>query len=134
MSFKPQQIKALFMALVREAGGVDAAGMVLGISHQRVSQLQLLNNADMPTLMHIVMLEHAVGQAIVTGALAKSVDALARKHADPVIEAAEAVEAMSGVLTACVAGAEPKATLAAVNRARKELDDVTAAITANDAA
>ncbi len=129
----PARIKALFFALVKAAGGVEAAASVLGVSHQRVSQLTSIVHADMPTLMQVLALEGFVGQPIVFGALAKMAGADG-KAADPVKEAAEAVAAVSGVLDACVAGASPRIALVAVNKARKELDDVAASLTANDVA
>lgn len=129
----PARIKALFFALVKAAGGVEASGAILGISHQRVSQLTSMIHADMPTVMQVITLEAFVGQPIVTGALAKLCGGEG-KAADPVKEAAEAVSAVSGVLDACVAGVEPRIALVAVNKARKELDDVAASLTANDAA
>lgn len=72
----PAQVKGLFFHLVKSVGGVEAAATYLGISHQRVSQFQSLNCADMPSLMQVVTLE-AVSQPIVTSALAKAANAAA---------------------------------------------------------
>jgi len=126
----PHRIKVLFMALVRSIGGCEAAGAMLGITHQQVSQLQSLNFADMPTLLQVHTLEMALGQAVVTGALAKMAVADSAVS-DPIKEAAEAVAAVSGVLDACVKGAPQKDALVAVHKARKELDDVAASLSAN---
>lgn len=128
----PHRFKVLFMTLVRLIGGCDAAGAMLGISHQRVSQLQSLNHADMPTLMQVHILEMALGQPIVSGALARL--AVGRTcGVDLIKEAAEAVAAVSSVLDACVKGATQRDALIAVSRARKELDDVAASLSANAA-
>jgi len=123
----PARVKSLVFQLVKAAGGTEAAGAVLGVSHQRVSQLQSLNHADMPTLMQVIALEMFVGQPIVTGALAKMVSPESAA-ADPVKEAAELVSATSRVLDACVNGGSQRERLQAVTNARKELDDVAAAI------
>lgn len=121
------RVKALVFALVKAAGGGEAAAAVLGVSHQRVSQLTSMVNADMPTLMQVVALEGFVGQPIVTSALSK-LCAGASKAADPVKEAAELVGATSRVLDACVEGGDPRKALQAVTAARKELDDVATAL------
>lgn len=67
----PAYVKGLFFQLVKAAGGVEAAGAFLGVSHQRISQLQTTTCADMPTVMQIVALESACGLPVVTGALAR---------------------------------------------------------------
>lgn len=67
----PAFVKGLFFQLVKAAGGVEAAGAFLGVSHQRISQLQTLSCADMPTVMQIVALEQACGLPVVTGALCR---------------------------------------------------------------
>lgn len=66
------EIKGLFHHLVKAVGGVEAAGAFLEISHQRVSQLQSVNCADMPSILQIVRLEQAAGRPIVTGVLAEA--------------------------------------------------------------
>ena len=123
----PGRVKTLVFQLVKAAGGTEAAGAVLGVSHQRVTQLQSLNHADMPSLMQVIALEMFVGQPVVTGALAKMVcaDSVA---SDPVKEAAELVSATSRVLDVCVNGGSQRERLQAVTAARRELDDVAAAI------
>jgi hypothetical protein len=68
-----QEVKALFKMLVGAVGGVEAAGVHLGVSHQRVSQLYSLNNEDEPAYRQIRVLEVAAGQAVVTGAHVKAV-------------------------------------------------------------
>ena len=67
------EVKALFKMLVAAVGGVEAAGVHLGVSHQRVSQLYSLSNDDEPAYRHIRVLEVAAGQAVVTGAHVKAV-------------------------------------------------------------
>lgn len=67
------EVKALFKMLVAAVGGVEAAGVHLGVSHQRVSQLYSLSNDDEPSYRHIRVLEVAAGQAVVTGAHVKAV-------------------------------------------------------------
>jgi hypothetical protein len=72
-------IKALFHQLVGRCGGVEACAAVLGVTSQRVSQLQSMNCGDLPSLSLIVKLERFVGEAIVTGGLANAV----RRDAQP---------------------------------------------------
>lgn len=67
------EVKALFKMLVGAVGGVEAAGVHLGVSHQRVSQLYSLSNDDEPAYRQIRLLEVAAGQAVVTGAHVKAV-------------------------------------------------------------
>ena len=67
----PAFVKGLFHQLVKAVGGVEAAGAYLGVSHQRVSQLQTTTCADMPTIMQVIALEAACGNPIVTGALSR---------------------------------------------------------------
>lgn len=42
----PAYVKGLFHQLVKAVGGVEAAGAFLGVSHQRISQLQTTTCAD----------------------------------------------------------------------------------------
>lgn len=68
------EIKALFRQLVKAAGGVEAAGVELGCSHQRVSLLQSVAAPDLPNLRQILTLEAVVGRAVVTGAAARAIE------------------------------------------------------------
>ena len=125
----PQYIKALFLSLVKAAGGGEAAGVALDISHQRISQLTSLQSADMPTLMQVVRLEAFAGQPVVTAALAKLATADG-KRADPLRETSEVVGAASALLDTVVRGAPQREVLQAVARVRAELDDVPASLAA----
>lgn len=69
----PGEVKALFRQLVTAAGGVEACGVTLGVSHQRVSTLQNVNQDDMPTLAQIMALEVVAGVPIITGAASRAV-------------------------------------------------------------
>jgi hypothetical protein len=123
----PHYIKALFLALVKVAGGGEAAGLALGVSHQRISQLTSMQSADMPTLMQVVALEAFADQPVVTSALAKLVQS-AGKGADPNKEAAEVVSASARLMHLTVNGASQREILAAVAAVRSELDDVPASL------
>lgn len=68
------ELKALVRLLVKAAGGVEASAVELGISHQRVSQLQDVNNPDQMTLLQVSQLERVAGRAIVTGAFARAAE------------------------------------------------------------
>lgn len=125
----PQYVKALFLALVKAAGGVEAAGVALDVSHQRISQLTSLNSADMPTLMQVVRLEAFAGHPVVTSALAKLAKCDGR-GADPVLETSQVVGAASALLDTVVRGASQREVLQAVARVRAELDDVPASLAA----
>ncbi|WP_298699217.1 helix-turn-helix domain-containing protein [uncultured Brevundimonas sp.] len=61
------EIKALFRQLVKAVGGVEAAGVELGVSHQRVSVLQSPAAADMPTVRQIIALEVVAKAPVVSG-------------------------------------------------------------------
>lgn len=121
------EIKGLFYQLVKAVGGVEAAGAYLGISHQRVSQLQNPTCADMPTIMHVVTLEAAIKQPIVTGALARAAvgDSI---HADPDKEIGDVVLAQAEVLSLRRRGAPSREQKAAALRLVKEAEEVVDAI------
>lgn len=72
---EPGELKALVRQLVKAAGGVDACGIELGVSAERVSQYQRPGCADQMPVLSICRLEAVVGRAIVTGALARAGDA-----------------------------------------------------------
>lgn len=116
-------VKALFFSLVKTVGGVEAAGAYLNISHQRVSQLQSQQCADMPTVMHIVTLEQACGQDLVTGVLSRHVTGEAARG-DLITEACEAVEAGANVLQLVRTKASPQAIRMAVTNLHKQASDV----------
>ena len=123
-----QYVKALFLSLVKAAGGGEASAVALGVSHRRISQLTSLQSADMPTLMQVITLEAFADQAVVTAALAK----LAKgegKGADPLKETSEVVSASSALLDTVVRGAPRREVLQAVAKLRAELDDVPASLT-----
>lgn len=90
-----QEVKALFKMLVTAVGGVEAAGVHLGVSHQRVSQLYSLSNEDEPGYRQIRLLEVVAGRTIVTGAHVKAVRG---EEADSI--SAAVVESVSATSTA----------------------------------
>lgn len=90
-----QEVKALFKMLVTAVGGVEAAGVHLGVSHQRVSQLYSLSNDDEPGYRQIRLLEVVAGRTIVTGAHVKAVRG---EEADSI--SAAVVESVSATSTA----------------------------------
>lgn len=96
---EPGEVKALFRQLVKASGGVDAAGVELGVTHQRVSQLQNVNCPDEPTFRQIMALEAVCGRLIVTEAHALAVkgqeaDSLGRAAVESVGDVAEALSAI----------------------------------------
>ncbi|WP_158918051.1 hypothetical protein [Caulobacter sp. S45] len=58
--------------MVKAAGGVEACAIELGISGERVSQLQRPTCLDQMSLLCISQLEAVIGRAIVTGAAARA--------------------------------------------------------------
>lgn len=70
----PGELKALVRVLVKAVGGQEAAGVTLGVSHQRIGQLMDVNLPDQMGLLQISQLEQIVGRAIVTGAAARAAD------------------------------------------------------------
>jgi hypothetical protein len=127
----PARVKSLVFQLVKAAGGVEAAGAVLGVSHQRVSQLQSLNHADMPTLMQVVALEAFVGHPILTAALAASITSTDAGKS-PLEEACEVTEAAAELLRLIRTGAPSREIDAVIWRLRKEIDDLPAALATTD--
>ena len=127
----PARVKSLVFQLVKAAGGVEASGAVLGVSHQRVSQLQSLNHADMPTLMQVIALEAFVGHPILTAALAAD---LTPTHAgkSPLEEACEVTETAAELLRLVRTGGAARDIEATIWRLRKEIDDLPATIAADD--
>lgn len=92
------EVKALFRHLVKAAGGVEACGVELGISHQRVSLLQSPTAPDMPAFRQILALEAVVGVPVVTGAAARAIEG----GADEVLSSA-VVQAVSAAAEAIAA-------------------------------
>jgi len=126
-------VKALFRTFVlKDVGGVDVAGLLLGVSHQRVSQLIKLDSADMPTLMQIVTLEAEVGRAVITGALAEAVEGRSARG-DLAREASEGVSAAAQTMEAVVKGARPEEVAALAVKTIKEMEDVRAVAVAKAA-
>lgn len=119
----PSEIKGLFYHLIKSVGGIEAAGAFLGISHQRVSQLQTVSCADMPTLMHVVTLEAVVGQPIVTGALARAAVG-GSVTSDPIKEAGDVIIQAPKVFELVRAGADKRQIKAAIIEMRRELDEL----------
>lgn len=124
----PAFVKALFYQLVKAVGGTEAAGAYLEVSHQRVSQLQSPNSADMPGLMQVIKLEAVAGVPIVTGALAKLVEGASGKKSmeDEVFDVTQAAVDLHASVRS---GADPKTIEGKVIRLRREAEDVTAAFT-----
>lgn len=119
-----QYVKALFRTFVlKDVGGVDAAGALMGVSHQRVSQLISLNTADMPTIMQVVALEQAVGRAVITSALAEAVEGK-EARGDLLRETSEGVSAAAQTMEAVVKGARPEEVAALAAKTIKEMEDV----------
>lgn len=119
----PAQVKGLFYALVKEVGGVEAAAAFLGISHQRVSQLQSPAHTDLPTIMHVVTLEAVVGQDVVTGVLSRAAGGIGAAK-DLRTEVCEAVEASADVLRLVRTGADRKTIHKAGLHLMREAADV----------
>ena len=92
------ELKALVRQLVKAAGGVEACGVLLGVSHQRVSQLQNPNHPDQMTFLQIAKLECVAERAIVSGAQVRAVEG---DGCGPLHQAVvEAVTKSAGVLQA----------------------------------
>jgi predicted transcriptional regulator len=121
------EIKGLFAQLVSVVGGIEAAGAFLGVSHQRVSQLQNPTCADMPTVVQIVTLEEVIGQPIVTSALARAAIGGSITH-DPDKEIGDVVIAQANVMSLRRAGAAAKEVKAAALRLVKEAEEVVDSI------
>lgn len=95
--WSPKELKSHFRNLVKACGGVQAAGTVLAISHQRVSQMQNLNTEDdLPTFLQVMALEDACERSIVFSAAAHAIEG---EQDDHIAEAAiEAVTKTAGAL------------------------------------
>lgn len=89
--WSPRDLKAHFRNLVTACGGVQPAATALGISHQRVSQMQSLNDDDnLPTFLQVMTLEDACGRSVVFSAAAHTIQ---DKADDEIAEAAVAAVA-----------------------------------------
>lgn len=93
------EVKALFRQLVKAAGGVEASAIELGCTHQRISNLQSVDKADVPSFRQIMALEAVVGRAIITGAAMRAIqgeidDCLKEAMVDTVRASAEALSAV----------------------------------------
>lgn len=126
----PQFIKGLFHHLVRAVGGVEAAGAYLGVSHQRVSQLQSIQNQDLPNFMQVAILEAAAGQSVVFAALARATTGKP-PAGDLMEEVADVHEAAVEITRAVRAGADAKTIQSNVIRLQREVEDVATAAQAS---
>ena len=133
MSVTNAQVKGLFYHLVKAVGGVEAAGAYLGISHQRVSQLQTPTNADNPTIQQVLVLEDVVGQSIVFAALARAASG-GSLTADSMKEIGDVVIAQAEVLHLERTGADPKMKKQAALRLVREATEVADSYCADGAA
>lgn len=127
-----RHLKNLFRDLVETYGGVVPAAACLGISHQRISQLQ---SVDSPTenvpdlLKHILPLEEACGQPVVTGGLSRAITgADAKRNLQD--EALDAVEETVAFASKIRAGADRDTIRKA---GRKALNELTEAVIAAEA-
>lgn len=127
----PAFIKGLFSQLVRVVGGVEAAGAFLGLSHQRVSQLQSTNCADMPSILHVVCLQAAAQTTMMTDAIGDLVTG-ARAARDLQKETREVLHAAANLDALAAGNAPPKAIDDALARAQRELADVAQLRAANE--
>lgn len=74
--FDAGQLKALFSQLRRSIGSQEAAATYLGISRQRVAQLESANEDhadDVPTWAQVWTLENALGRSVVFAGMARQV-------------------------------------------------------------
>lgn len=117
-------LKGLFRQLVSVAGGIDAAGMCLGVSHQRVSQLYSLKCADLPKWEHVLDLEAFCGQSVVFGALARMAEQDDPTAKDALQEACEVTEAAAELLRLARSGAPAKDIELAALAVQREAMDV----------
>lgn len=70
----PGEMKALVRQLVKAAGGVEACGVELGISAERVSQYQRPTCDDQMPVLMISRLEAVVGRGVVSEAMARAAE------------------------------------------------------------
>lgn len=122
-------LKGLFHHLVKTVGGVEAAGARLGVTFQRVSQLQSSNNSDMPTLMQVAVLERAANQPIISDQMAKAATG-GLIGGDLGKETREATYAAVDLQRIADSGADKKTLQAALLKLRREADEVQAALDA----
>jgi hypothetical protein len=90
-ALEPGELKALVRQLVKAVGGVEACGVELGCSGERVSQWQRVEHPDQMSMLNISRLEAIVGRPIVTGVAARAAEGSAVDEA----MLSSAVEAMS---------------------------------------
>jgi hypothetical protein len=73
-------VKGLFRQLVQRVGGIEVAASDLGLSHQRISQLQNPDYDAAPSVVQIAHLENVLGEPVVTATIAQLAQ---RGHAGP---------------------------------------------------
>jgi len=75
--FDPKLLKGLFSQLRRAVGSQEAAATYLGVSRQRVSQLESASDDhadDIPTWGQVWTLERALGRSVIFSALAHQIE------------------------------------------------------------
>lgn len=126
----PAFVKGLFAQLVKVVGGVDPAAAYLGVSAERISQLQRLTCADLPTFLQVAALEQAAGRSIVFGGLAQIAEP-SRASSDLAQEAAEVVEAAVELHKVARKGGSQRDLLAAAAHLQQEVADLPPLLAAN---
>lgn len=134
--FNPKLLKALFRQLVKAVGGNEACGVELQVSHQRISQLANVQNAEMarelPTWDQVWRLESVLGRSIVFAGLAHSVDPVCNgAEACATTEAHQLLQAVAALCPLAAAfDRDDHQTITAFNegvaRVQRELADVQA--------
>lgn len=119
-ALEPGELKALVRQLVRAFGGVEAAGVELGVSGERVSQWQRIDHPDQMSMLNISRLEALVGRPIVTAVAARAAEGTAADEAmmTSTIEAVSSAAALVSLVHAMEADGhrtvgEKRAVLAA---------------------
>ncbi len=69
----PGELKALVRQLVTAVGGVEAAAVILDVTHQWVSDLQNVNKPAQMTFLQVCALEAVAGRDVVTGAASRAI-------------------------------------------------------------
>lgn len=127
----PAYVKVLFGQMVRLAGGTDAAGLILGLSNQRVSQLQSLNCADQPSALHLIKLHVGIESPFLTDALTALAGGTPPSR-DLQKETREHLHAAANLDALASSNAPPKAISDALTKAQRELADVAHVLAANE--
>lgn len=127
----PSTIKTLWYQLVKTHGTSASAGLVLGISEQRVRQLWNENNSDLPTFEQMLTLSDKACSGVLFDGLARSCEGGSKPRAR-LDGALDVIQHAATICHNARIGVGDREFLADLLTARRAIDELIDAATDDD--